>query len=105
MDTTHAINSLSDDLDSLVERYRQEYDLTFSAVIGALQMKAFILMADAQRMPMESRERTDHVSKDLDALVWRHRKNNAISDAAIVGVLTTKAFLLMTEAQDAHESA
>lgn len=37
------ITHLADDLDSLVERYRKEYDLTYASVIGALMMKVHLL--------------------------------------------------------------
>lgn len=37
----------ADELDNLVERFRKEYDLTYAAVVGTLQMKAFTLMQEA----------------------------------------------------------
>lgn len=42
------IDQFANELDALVRRYRQEADLTFAEVIGALQMKAWVLMAEAE---------------------------------------------------------
>jgi hypothetical protein len=41
------LTQFSNELDALVRRYRHEADLTFAEVIGALQMKAWVLMAEA----------------------------------------------------------
>lgn len=41
------IDQFANELDALVRRYRNEADLTFAEVIGALQMKAWVLMAEA----------------------------------------------------------
>lgn len=42
------IQHLSDDVDKLIERYRSEYDLPYAAVVGVLQMKAWLLCQEAQ---------------------------------------------------------
>lgn len=41
------IVALSNDLDALIERYRNEFDMTYSAVIGILNMKSWLLCKEA----------------------------------------------------------
>lgn len=41
------INHLSDDLDALINRYKQEYELTYAAAIGVLTMKIHTLISEA----------------------------------------------------------
>ena len=41
------LTQLSNELYALVCRYRHEADLTFAEVIGAIPMKACVLMAEA----------------------------------------------------------
>jgi hypothetical protein len=36
-----------DELDKLVERFRQEYDLSYAAIVGTLHMKAHLLCGEA----------------------------------------------------------
>lgn len=36
-----------DDLDRLVDRYRDEYDMTMASVVGVLHMKAWLLCEEA----------------------------------------------------------
>lgn len=38
----------SDDLDALINRYRTEYDISYAAVLGALQMKIWLLCYEAK---------------------------------------------------------
>lgn len=40
------IKHLADDVDKLIERYRTEYDLSYAAAVGVLQMKAHLLCAE-----------------------------------------------------------
>lgn len=40
-------DAFASDLDALVERYRQEFDLTYAAVLGTLAMKSHLLMVEA----------------------------------------------------------
>lgn len=47
MDHKEQIQHFADELDRLVERFRSEYDLTYAATVGALMMKAHLLMAEA----------------------------------------------------------
>ena len=42
------INHFANDLDNLVERYAKEYDLTYAAMVGVLQMKSHLLCSEAQ---------------------------------------------------------
>lgn len=44
----------SNELDALVERFRNEYELSYSIVVGTLQMKIHLLCKEAQ-------ERSDEV--------------------------------------------
>ena len=37
----------ANDLDSLVERYRKEYEISYAATVGVLQMKIHTLCAEA----------------------------------------------------------
>lgn len=55
MSEKEQIFSFADDLDRLVERYRQEYDMTYAAAVGVLQMKSHLLCVEAS-------ERDDEVT-------------------------------------------
>ncbi len=103
MDEKDTIDRFSNAVDTLVNRFLDEYDLTYAAIVGALQMRALMTMAGAIAIEFNGSDRKDHVSQDLDKLVRSFRNTYAISDAVIVGTLNMKAFLLMTEAQDAKE--
>jgi hypothetical protein len=39
--------AFADDLDKLVERYRQEFDVTYAQIVGTLQMKLWLLCNEA----------------------------------------------------------
>lgn len=39
--------AFANDLDSLVERYRVEFDMTYAAVVGTLQMKQWLMCREA----------------------------------------------------------
>lgn len=43
------IKLFADDLDKLVDKYRNEFDLTYAAVVGALFMKAQLLCSELER--------------------------------------------------------
>lgn len=47
MDANEQVKQFADDLDNLVDRYRDEYDLNYAAVVGALFMKAHLLCDEA----------------------------------------------------------
>ncbi len=47
MTETEQINRFSDELDALVDRYAQEYDLSYASVIGCLTLKIHTLCCDA----------------------------------------------------------
>jgi len=50
--TTHFAN----DVDNLVERYRDEYEMSYAAVVGVLQMKIHLLCAEAEERGGEESE-------------------------------------------------
>lgn len=39
--------AFSNDLDALIDRYRQEFDLSYAIVVGVLNMKIWLLCAEA----------------------------------------------------------
>lgn len=47
------IQAFADDLDRLVERYRDEFEISMAGVIGALEFKQFTLMSEAQNRAIE----------------------------------------------------
>lgn len=47
------IDHFSNDLDRLIERYREEYDLTYGEMVGALQFRAFLLMQEAYNVEQD----------------------------------------------------
>lgn len=49
MEEKEQIEHLADELDSLIERYAQEYDLSYASVIGVLEFKKHNLMVQAQK--------------------------------------------------------
>jgi hypothetical protein len=40
-------DAFADELDKLVDRFRQEFDLTYAQAVGVLHMKAHLLCEDA----------------------------------------------------------
>jgi len=42
------IDKLADAIDALINEYRVEFDLTYASVVGVLQMKAHLLMREAE---------------------------------------------------------
>jgi hypothetical protein len=42
------VEHLSNELDRLIDRFRDEYDISFAAVVGVLYAKAFLLCQEAQ---------------------------------------------------------
>lgn len=48
MSDTEQLQHFADDLDKLVDRYRSEYEISFGAIVGALQMKSWLLCQEAQ---------------------------------------------------------
>jgi hypothetical protein len=47
MSESEQITALGADLDALIERYREEFDLTYAAVVGCLHIKAHLLCMEA----------------------------------------------------------
>ena len=39
--------AFAEELDSLVERFRQEFDLTYAGAVGVLTMKAYLLCRES----------------------------------------------------------
>lgn len=48
MSDKEQLQHFADDLDKLVDRYRDEYEISFGAIIGALQLKSYLLCQEAQ---------------------------------------------------------
>ena len=46
MTTNEQIKAFAHDVDQLVDRYRQEFDLTYAVVVGVLTMKATLLCGE-----------------------------------------------------------
>lgn len=47
MDSTEQVRALSDELDSLFNRYKDEFDLSFAEILGILYMKAHLVAHEA----------------------------------------------------------
>lgn len=56
MTPSEQIERLSDEIDALIGRYRDEYDLTYAAVIGVLFAKAHFLCEEAKNQAGEEEE-------------------------------------------------
>lgn len=41
-------DAFANDLDKLVERYRQEFDMSYAQIVGTLYMKCHILCSEAE---------------------------------------------------------
>lgn len=50
MEEKEQTNAFADDLDRLVDRYRNEFDMTYASVVGALQMKIHLLCQEAANL-------------------------------------------------------
>jgi len=48
VDQQSQTSAFADDLDCLIERYRQEFDVTYASVVGVLFMKAHLLCQEAE---------------------------------------------------------
>lgn len=47
MDQTTQIQHFCNDLDALIDRYAANFDLNYASIIGALQMKSYLLYHEA----------------------------------------------------------
>lgn len=47
MDANDQTFHFADELDKLVDRFREEYDLSYAAIVGSLHMKAHLLCEEA----------------------------------------------------------
>lgn len=56
MSDREQIQAFADDLDRLVDRYRDEFEISMAGVIGTLEFKQFLLMQEAQRTAEEDEE-------------------------------------------------
>jgi hypothetical protein len=43
------VDHFANDIDSLVNRYRNEYDMSYAAVVGVFQMKIYLLCSEASK--------------------------------------------------------
>lgn len=50
MNDSEQVRQLGDELDRLINRFRQEYDMTYAAVVGVLEMKKHLLCEEAARL-------------------------------------------------------
>lgn len=48
MNDKEQTEAFANDLDKLVERYRQEFEMSYAATVGTLQMKIHLLCNEAQ---------------------------------------------------------
>ena len=49
----------ANEVDNIVERYRSEYDMSYAAAVGVLQMKIYLLCDEAQKRAKEISEEND----------------------------------------------
>lgn len=47
------ITHLADEIDRLIDRFRSEYEISYAAVVGVLQMKAWLLCDEAEKEERE----------------------------------------------------
>ena len=47
MDMNHQVDSFMFDLDNLIRRYQQEYDLSDQALVGALELVKLTILTDS----------------------------------------------------------
>jgi hypothetical protein len=59
MNDRQQIQAFADDLDRLVDRYRDEWEISMAGVIGALEFKQFTLMQEAQRQAEDEEDTTN----------------------------------------------
>lgn len=50
------VTSFADDLDALVERYREEHHLAYGAIIGTLSYKQHLLCRELSEQEFEEKE-------------------------------------------------
>lgn len=53
------VTAFANDIDKLVERYKQEFDMTYAAAVGVLFMKAQLLSLETVKFTMEGDEEED----------------------------------------------
>ena len=54
MTDSEQTQAFADDLDKLVERYRQEFEVTYAQIVGTLQMKLWLLCEEASERSDET---------------------------------------------------
>lgn len=64
MSEQERVQHFADDLDSLIERYRQEYDIMLTSVVGVLTLQVHYLLSDVYHKDAEDEdeEQEDDVS-------------------------------------------
>lgn len=55
MSDQEQIFAFADDIDQLVQRYRDEFEMTYAAVVGVLFMKAQLLCSEAEDREEEAK--------------------------------------------------
>lgn len=56
MTDSEQIQAFDDDLDRLINRYRNEFEMTMASVVGTLQFKMYLLMREAEKGADEEEE-------------------------------------------------
>lgn len=49
MTNNEQTNAFADDIDKLIERYRQEFEMTYAQIVGVLHMKSWLLRDEASQ--------------------------------------------------------
>ncbi len=49
MDANEQIRHFGDEIDKLVDRFRDEYELPYASIVGVLNMKAFLLCRESEK--------------------------------------------------------
>lgn len=50
------VRHFSEDLDSLIERYRQEYDIMLTSVVGVLTLQVHYLLSDSYHEDVQNED-------------------------------------------------
>ncbi len=59
MDEQEQITHFSNDIDALVDRYREEYDMMYSSFLGVMFMKCHLLMNEASSRYEDKNDKED----------------------------------------------
>lgn len=53
MNESEQVTHFADDIDKIVDRYRDEYDISIASAVGVLQMKIHLLCREAEELGNE----------------------------------------------------